>query len=284
MNRALIARSSHRPKVVLLKLAPNPACAVLRRVAPIALVLAPLLVPSLSAAQSDVRYGDPVEVGNGNARTYVAYDANGHAVEVGIALSAEALTGLPALVEDPPEASIFAWDLPFPDQAPAPYRFANVDWNPLGHIPPGIYDVPHFDFHFYLISREERDSILPDDPDFAAKAARVPDSTLMPADYISPPDATVPRMGTHWIDPASHEFHGQPFTQTFIYGTWDGRVTFLEPMVSLAFLESEPDATTDVRSPERFEVAGRYPTKYVVHRERDSGEIRIGLTGLVERP
>lgn len=268
-----------------MKLASDPVFPIVRRAAPIALVVAPLLfAPRVSTAQTtDVRYGEPVEVGDGVARTYVALDADGRAVEIGVALSAEALSGLPAPVEGPPQASTVAWDLPFPDDAPAPYRFAMLDWNPLGHVPPGIYDVPHFDFHFYVTPPEERDAILPEDPDYAAKAARAPDSTLMPAGYISPPDATVPRMGTHWIDPASHEFHGQPFTQTFIYGTWDGRVTFLEPMVSLAFLESEPDATTDVLSPEKFEIPGSYPTKYVVHRDRDSGEIRVGLAGLVER-
>jgi hypothetical protein len=25
-----------------------------------------------------------------------------------------------------------------------------LNWNPHGHIPPGVYDLPHFDFHFYI--------------------------------------------------------------------------------------------------------------------------------------
>lgn len=264
-------------------LVPNFVCAALRRAACIALALAPLLVPSPSDAQSDVRYGDPVEVGDGTARTYVAYDTDGHAVEVGIALSAEALNGLPGPVESPLETSVTSWDLPFPDPAPAPYRFATVDWNPRGHIPPGIYDVPHFDVHFYLISREERDSILPDDPDYGAKSARVPDAALLPTGYIAPPDGTVPRMGTHWIDPTSHEFHGQPFDHTLIYGSWNGRVAFIEPMVSLAYLETGPDSQTELRGPERVEIPGVYPTRYLVRRDLDSGETRIGLGGLVQR-
>jgi hypothetical protein len=253
------------------------------RAAPMAFAAASLLVPAVSAAQSDIRYGDAVDVGTGIARTYVAYDAGGNAVEVGIALSAEALTGLPAPVEDSPEMSSASWDLQFPDQAPIPYWFASVDWNPRGHIPPGIYDVTHFDFHFYLVEPEVRDAILPDDPDYAVKSSRAPDATLLPAGYITPPDGTVPRMGTHWIDPSSHEFHGQPFSHTFIYGSWDGRLIFFEPMATLALLEGEPDVSIDLVSPEKVEVAGWYPTRYAVRRDSGSGEIRIALGGLVER-
>jgi hypothetical protein len=25
-----------------------------------------------------------------------------------------------------------------------------INWNPMVHIPPGVYDLPHFDVHFYL--------------------------------------------------------------------------------------------------------------------------------------
>jgi hypothetical protein len=36
-----------------------------------------------------------------------------------------------------------------------------LDWNPRGHIPDGVYTVPHFDVHFYLITREQREEIVP---------------------------------------------------------------------------------------------------------------------------
>ena len=38
-----------------------------------------------------------------------------------------------------------------PPLAPEPYRFMMLDWNPQGHQPPGVYTVPHFDFHFYMV-------------------------------------------------------------------------------------------------------------------------------------
>jgi hypothetical protein len=247
-------------------------------------VLAVLFVAGPTAAQtSEVRYGDSVEVGSGIARTYVAHDSAGRATEIGIALSPEALSGLPEPVEGSTAGAVFAWDLPFPEGTPAPYRFAGLDWNPLGHIPPGIYDVPHFDFHFYMISPEERDAIVPDDPEYGAKAARPVDASLLPAGYIMPPDATVPRMGSHWVDPASHEFHGQSFTSTFLYGSWDGRLVFLEPMITLAVLEGPAGFSADLTLPERVPVKGSYPAKYFVRRDDASGEIRVALTELTER-
>jgi hypothetical protein len=35
---------------------------------------------------------------------------------------------------------------------------------------------------------------------------------------------------------------GTPFTRTWIYGVYDGRITFYEEMVSLAYMLSKPSA------------------------------------------
>jgi hypothetical protein len=43
---------------------------------------------------------------------------------------------------------MYRFDLEFPAQSPAPYRFAELDWNPHGHEPPGIYTVPHMGLHW----------------------------------------------------------------------------------------------------------------------------------------
>jgi hypothetical protein len=37
-----------------------------------------------------------------------------------------------------------------------------------------VYDLPHFDFHFYTVPVEVRNSILPSDPQYATKAANYP--------------------------------------------------------------------------------------------------------------
>ncbi|HEX4357425.1 MAG TPA: hypothetical protein VH141_07895 [Pseudonocardia sp.] len=58
----------------------------------------------------------------------------------------------------------------------------------------------------------------------------------MPKDYVADPapiaQAAVPGMGLHWFDSTEGFVPGRyVFTQTFINGSWDGRYTFMEPML-----------------------------------------------------
>src|SRR6185369_10294388 len=121
------------------------------------------------------QYGTPQKVGNGTVRTYVVLDQkNGGApVEIGVAMSEDALQGLPAPMPGPGmQMNMYILDLPA--QNPTPYQFVQFDWNPAGHEPAGVYDQPHFDFHFYRVPKSVRDGIVPSDPNFATKAASYP--------------------------------------------------------------------------------------------------------------
>ena len=249
--------------------------------------------PSLARAGYDTpgmhrQYGTPVKVGDGMARTYVVLDAkSGQApVELGIALDAKALDGLPT------GAGEYSFDLALPAQAPAPYQFAELDWNPQGHVPAGVYDVPHFDFHFYTITQSARDAIDPANPNFAAEANNLPTGSFVPPFYIvpGPPAAVaVPHMGVHWLDVRSPELQNllgnpagyQPFTKTFIYGSWNGAFTFLEPMVTRAYLLSQPDVTSPISVPAQYAQSGWYPTTYHVTYDAQAKEYRVALSGMM---
>ena len=161
-------------------------------------------------------------------------------------------------------------------------RFVALDWNPAGHMPPGIYDEPHFDFHFFSATEAQRDAIAPSDPEFAAKGERVPAPDFVPAGYTKLPGA-VPLMGAHWADPKSPELNGELFTRTFLYGTWDGELIFAEPMITKAFLETRPDFRAPIPTPAKHAVPGYYPTGYRVYWNAETKEYRVALTGLVAR-
>lgn len=238
------------------------------------------------------QYGTPVKLGDGMARTYVVLDAKTgqSAVELGIALDERALDNLP---NDDEEHSML---LALPARGPAPYQFAELDWNPQGHEPAGVYDTPHFDFHFYTISQAEWNSIDPADPNFVTNANNVPTGAYVPPFYIvpGPPAAVaVPRMGVHWLDVRSPELQNLlgnpagylPFTRTFIYGSWSGRYIFWEPMVTRAYLLTRPhDAVTPISIPALYPGAGMYPTAYRVTFDAQAREYRVALTSLVARP
>lgn len=235
------------------------------------------------------QYGPPVKVGSGMARAYVVLNAkDGQApAELGIALDEKALDGLPT------GAAEHSFDLQLPAQAPAPYQFAELDWNPQGHVPPGVYTVPHFDFHFYMVSQAARDAIDPADPNYAAEANNLPTGAFVPPFYIvpGPPAAVaVPHMGVHWLDVRSPELQNlfnnpagyQPFTRTFIYGSWNGQFTFLEPMVTREYLLTQPDATSPISVPAQYAQPGWYPSSYRVTYDAQAKEYRVALSGMTQ--
>jgi hypothetical protein len=255
-------------------------------------------------------YGTAVRVGDGNARSYVLFDEKtGAPRELGIALSEQALEGLPSAGSGHHGAGPMTHEfiLALPDGNKTPFQFVEMNWNPMGHEPDGVYqDVPHFDFHFYTISKAERDAIVPTDPDFAKKANNVPAKEYVPAFNapLGPPGAppaqvAVPMMGVHWLDVRSPELQKllgkpdtyKPFTATFIHGSWDGRFHFWEPMITRAhILEKKTTNDPAVRDqvlplplPAKYQTPGYYPAAYRITWDADAREYRIALADLTWR-
>jgi hypothetical protein len=256
------------------------------------------------APGTHVQYGAPVSLGGGRARTYVILDQKGRGapLEVGVALDEWALDGLPAHgTGDGPHGNFVAYDLPMPARHGTPYRFVELDWNPAGHGAP--HEAAHFDFHFYSVTPAERNAIDPADPQFQAKANALPSAAYVPAPWLAfpaPPNAVaVPRMGVHWIDPNSPELQAllgnpdayRPFTTTFIFGSWDGKFIFAEPMVTRAFILSRREAATAaardtvmaLSAPQRVAEPGYYPSAYRIAWDARAREYRVALTQLTRR-
>lgn len=103
-----------------------------------------------------------------------------------------------------------------------------LDWNPKGHG--GPYTAQHFDVHFYRISLEEHDAIDPARADYAQQASAFPAPGELPAGYVS----------SHLLMNLPPE--NQPFTATFIIGSWGGKVIFDEPMVTRDFILAHRDS------------------------------------------
>jgi hypothetical protein len=243
----------------------------------ILMVFATPLAAATARADDDNQktfYGKPHIFGDGVAETYVTVDKNGIPIALGIEVPAKSFASLPSKEQE----LIFE----FPKEARnTPFRFMDMSWNPQGHEPDKIYTMPHFDFHFYLQSKEEKDSIDAgpckglDCADYARAMRAVPAHHL-PRDYRNV-GAVVPKMGNHLIDPASGEFNHQPFTRTFLYGSYDGKITFYEPMLSLAYLQSQPDEYLDLKLPAAYAETGYYPTRYSVRYDTGRNVYRISL-------
>jgi hypothetical protein len=158
----------------------------------------------------------------------------------------------------------------------------------MGHEPAGVYDKPHFDFHFYSITQAERDAIDPADTAYATKAGSLPAADFRPAGYVDQATAVgapaqavaVPHMGLHWLDPQSEELHGTPFTKTFIFGSWNGKLIFAEPMITKAYLESKPSFSRSLPMPARHAERGWYPAGERIYWDATAREYRVALSAL----
>jgi hypothetical protein len=253
-------------------------------------------------------YGEAVTLGQGRARGYVTLDSTGEPAEIGIALDETAMEGLPTAGTGHHGAHAmphtFLLELP---SSVAPFEFVELNWNPAGHEPDGVYaGVPHFDFHFWTASKELRASILPDDPTFAAKADRLPGAEYIPEFNVAlaPPGApmsaiAVPMMGVHFVDLRSPELQGmlgkpeayKPFTSTFIHGSWDGQLVFWEPMITRAHIVAKKtaqdaavrDEIIPVPTPKAYAQPGYYPAAYRITWDEQAREYRIALTQLAKK-
>lgn len=245
-------------------------------------------------------WGEPQPLGDGEIRTFATLDESGNPRLVGIYFDEAALSGLP---QEPSDGSWDIKDaggnvifpccghetvLEFGEEAGvAPFQHVLVNWNPVGHPPAGVYDAPHFDMHFYITSVEDREAIAPATFDTMCSVPNPPDvggehpvpvtcETLEKATMPLPADQTppgyvsvgevVPAMGDHLINLEAPELLGEaPFTYTWIYGAYGGRLTFYEPMITLAFLqEKNEDVCTLIPMPEAMPEPGYYPTEYCI--------------------
>ena len=261
-----------------------------------------------AAPDTQREYGAPIQLGQGRARTYVVLQG-GAPVELGVALDERALDGLPApgTGHHGAHGEMHEYILQLPARHGTPFKFVELDWNPGGHEPPGVYDTPHFDFHFYAIDKAERDAIDPAaNPRYAAEANALPAAELTPQFYAlplppgtQPVAAAVPRMGVHLVDMRSPEIQKllgkpeayRPFTTTFIHGAWNGQVTFWEPMITRAYIVSKKAETDPARrdeviplpTPQRYGRPGHYPSAYRIAWDAKAKEYRIALTQLAPR-
>lgn len=214
-------------------------------------------------------------VGEGTFSAYVNVDDNNKPSEIGLTISEDALLGLPT------EKIEYEFFLPGQASETA-INHIGFGWNPQGHGPTGIYNVPHFDFHFYTITPEQREEITVTGANEAI-VYKTPAPEIIPEDYVLAPGSGEPGQGAHWIYPGSDEFQGKGFSKTFIYGFYDGKYSFLEPMITKAFLESKQSYTENLKLPQSYPTAAYYPTNYSISFNENTREYTVSLGGLTPR-
>lgn len=247
--------------------------------------------------------GQPAKLGNGSVASYAEFNASGTPLAIGVLFTKGALDNLPEALsggrhcfDENKDGAIDVstecarWHesvLPLPSEASRredlPFKWVMLNWNSHGHLPDGIHDKPHFDVHFYIQSIDELFDIErgPCGPEKVRcdqfEKAKLP----LPANYMHPDfkdvDAVAPAMGNHLVDLTAPQFHGVPFTRTWIYGSYGGRVTFFEEMVTLKYLKSTVNTCFPIKALPAVAITGYYPTQSCIRHNKNKTEYTVSM-------
>lgn len=264
-----------------------------------------------AAADVTVFVTKPQKLGKGKAWVYVALDATGAPLALGVSMDKAALDDLPqehnmksrcfdkngnGTVEAGECLGDYEFVFALPEgkaaKAVSPFKWVGLNWNPHGHPPPAPapWAEPHFDFHFYIadqtaVKRLRSGSCgeLIDCEDFKRAIKPVP-GKYVHRDHINV-GAAVPAMGNHLVNSKAPELAkgGPKFTHTFIFGAYDGEITFYEPMITREYLASAPRMCAPIKQPQAWAHAGAYPTRYCVRHSQRSGRYTVSLEEFVQR-
>jgi hypothetical protein len=233
----------------------------------------PTTQPTITQTKEEVIKGEIKTIGDGYAYSWIKIEGD-KPTAIGVVFNEGILKNLSTYDT---EFILSLPDLRLADMQDTVFNHIGINWNPKGHIPSGVYGVPHFDFHFYMIDQQYRNNIT----DIKLMEKNV-SSEYIPSGYVSTPGG-VPKMGAHWIDPTSPEFNNQTFTKTFIYGFYDGKMIFLEPMITMTYLETKPNTIEDIKLPTKYVGPGYYPTKYSINYNDKTNEYTVSLEEMVYR-
>ncbi len=179
-----------------------------------------------------------------------------------------------ASIENAPDDGEMVWPpimaavlrMPESAQQQAGLTEVTVFWEHHGH-PPGPYLTPHFDFHFYTITRTERYAI---DCTDETKPSVMPAGYTLPDVILPPPMAEmagvdtligfcVQQMGMHSLLTSELE-STDTFRGSMVIGFYHGTPIFIEPMVTRSVLLEK--RSFDLPIPSIPGMTGAYPRAF----------------------
>ncbi len=179
-----------------------------------------------------------------------------------------------ASIENAPDDAHMVWPpvmatalrMPESGQHQARLTEVTVFWEPHGH-PPGPYLTPHFDFHFYTITRADRlaiDCIDETKPSVLPAGYSLPDVTLPPPLAEMAGESTliglcVAEMGMHSLLTSELE-STEAFRGSIVVGYYHGTPIFIEPMLSRELLLEK--RSFDLPIPSIPGMTGEYPRAF----------------------
>lgn len=221
--------------------------------------------------------GDTQPLGNGTIRSYVTIDASGRPASVGVVLTAAALSGLSDIAN-----TSNVLNLPSQAQTTA-LNHIEVNYQPTGHAPPGIYDVPQFDVSFFCVSQQARQAFQVVGQDNFDKAYKVPDAEHVPPTYFLEPGSAVPTFGAQDVFFQAPELIGKGFTLSTNYLLYNATLVGIQPLVGSSYLKQQINRVDNLETPLKYPFGGFWPSKTAIRYDAGAQEYTIALEGFVNR-
>lgn len=215
--------------------------------------------PSANGSSHDrFIFGEGARVGGRRVTTWAVLTSNGKIEEVGVTIPLSVFVNQPGPGDGPLRAIA---SLKFPEVVRQATFFDHFEMhsNPIGHpappSQPNRYFVPHFDFHFYNVP----EAVVWGIPALPPPLAPVPADRL-PVGWFQP-GGSDPQMGRH---AAPMSIASGPFTADMIAGFLPsgGRMHFIEPMITTAFLTQATSFEMTLPRPAVFGRVMLYPEKF----------------------
>jgi hypothetical protein len=206
--------------------------------------------------------GECADVFGGSVCTWATLDITGAVIEFGATIPLAVAEGAPHDMEMawPPVANAIL-GMPAEVTAATGVDHITVYWEPHGH-PPGAYLTPHFDFHFYNISRQARAAI---DCNDSTRPAALP--TAYGMIDLEHPDLgklvglCVPEMGMHALLASELESE-KIFDGTMVIGFYRGSPIFFEPMIARDMLMRRQSFELPMPAVSGLPAGVRYPQRF----------------------
>lgn len=206
-----------------------------------------------------------------------------HAVELGATIPISLIESVPLDAEMtwPPRA-LARIELPEEARTALGIDYLGINWEAHGH-PPATFMTPHFDFHFYNVTRDAVSSI---DCSDLTKPSAAPEGYVLP-DIDVPGMGTlvglcVPLMGMHAL-PAGDVGAAGPFGASMIVGYYGGKPIFFEPMVSRELLLQRKDFSLPLPAVANLPAGVRYPRELHAKYDEATAAYRLVATGFGPR-
>ena len=185
--------------------------------------------------------GETRSIFGGTVKNWVDLSAEGTVTKFSWLMPLATVSGVPDTT-----TSDFLQTIGVPDVLTKQTFIQGLDYAflPKGHSPPGVYDIPHWEWHVFASSQAVFEGIDCSDQTIPAQDDLPPNYIYQPYPFVL---VCAPHQGgVHVYDQTSAEFNKQKFTRAFALTVYAGSFASIEPKVTRDVLLARQSFTSPV--------------------------------------